>query len=278
MILIAESGSSKTDWTVISNKNTIFAYKTEGYNPNYYSKEQLEKSIIVFTHHFKKYTSIKEVIFYGSGCKTEDNKTLVSSILSPYFTTATIEVEHDLVAAARALCGRKKGIASILGTGSNSCLYDGNTVTDNVPSKGWILGDCGSGTHLGKLFIDSYLSSHLPPDIASTFEKEFDLDFDKVIEKIYKSTSPNAFFSSFGPFLLQHIANPSISTLVKESFRQFFSQNICKYPDYQSEKLYFTGSIAHYFSDQLSEVAHQFNTTIASISANPMTGLINYHS
>lgn len=277
MKLIAESGSTKTDWRLINNKNEISDFETIGLNPYFVSsddiKEELEKNLLPFLNPL----SVEEVFFYGSGCGNLQKKDIVRDPLEQFFRLAKVEVEHDLLGSARALCGRTKGIACILGTGSNSCLFDGEEIIENIPSVGYFFGDEGGGAFLGKKFIGAYLRDELPIDLKVEFEKHFPYRFDIILDTIYKKQFPNRFLASFAPFFLSSINVPYIRSMVFDSFDLFFHYQISKYTDFKTQKIGFTGSIAYFFSEILMEVAQKWGIVVDKIVKKPMEGLTKFH-
>lgn len=223
--------------------------------------------------------SVDAVFFYGAGCISPEVCGNVSRALKANLpSAANVEVYSDLLAAARALCGHQSGIACILGTGSNSCFYDGREIVANVSPLGFILGDEGSGAVLGKLFLGDMLKNQLPDDITQSFLKEYDLDLLGVIRRVYREPQPNRFLASVAPFLAKNISCPQIHGLVTGSFKAFFSRNIRQYDSYGSYPVNFIGSIARVFRRQLIEAAEATGCTVGLTVKSPMQGLISYHS
>jgi N-acetylglucosamine kinase-like BadF-type ATPase len=188
-----------------------------------------------------------------------------------------IEVNSDMLGTARALCGREAGIACILGTGSNSCYYDGKNIVANVSPLGFILGDEGSGAVLGKLFIGSLLKNQLTEGLKETFLDEYKLTPAEIIDRVYRKPFPNRFLATFSPFIAKHIEDNSIQLLVKNAFSDFFRRNVMQY-DYRTCKVHFCGSIAHFYRDSLIEAANELQLNIGTIAQTPMDGLVAYHS
>jgi N-acetylglucosamine kinase-like BadF-type ATPase len=194
-----------------------------------------------------------------------------------YFPKADIEVGWDLLAAARALCGHEPGIACILGTGSNSCSYDGEKITDNVANLGWILADEGSGTYMGKRLIFDYFRKEMPESLAKQFHARFSWSREEVLEKVYQQEKPGAFLASFAKFIFQHLKEPYCYQLAYQSFTDFFENNVMKYENYKNLKVHFTGSIGFYFSDVVRQVANDKGITVKNILEGPIAGLTLYH-
>jgi len=194
-----------------------------------------------------------------------------------FFKNATIEVTHDMLAAARATCGSEKGMVAILGTGSNSCLYDGNTITENVTSLGYLLGDYGSGAAIGKTFIRAYLENELPQEISTAFSAEYELSTADILNAIYKQALPNRFLAGFNLFVAKHINQPVIKQIVENSLDEFFEKNICKFSDYQQSNLNLVGSISFIYQDIIKHIAKKYNVEIGKIIKAPIDELVKYH-
>ena len=223
--------------------------------------------------------SIEEVYYYGAGCLSDEICSNVSRSIAACVPGAkTISVNSDLLAAARALCGTEPGIACILGTGSNSCYYDGKEIKGNVSPLGYILGDEGSGAVLGKLLVGDVLKNQLPKALCEKFLKEYNLDRMAIIQKVYKEPAANRFLASLSPFLIQNIEEPAIHRLVLNAFKAFFVRNIENYEGYKQLPVSFVGSVAHYYRDVLGEAAKALDITIGNIIKSPMEGLLKYHS
>ena len=221
--------------------------------------------------------SVKKIFFYGAGCAFEDKKQIVKNAISVSFPKAQIEIESDLLAAARGLFLKEKGIACILGTGSNSCFYDGKNIIHNVSPLGFILGDEGSGAVLGKKFAADCLKNQLPEKLKDKFLKQYDLTPAQIIESVYKKPFPNRFLAQFTRFWSEKIAEPSIYNSVFHSFTEFFTRNIMQYNNYKDYLVCFIGSIAYYFKDVLEVAANELDIQIGIIYQSPMPGLIKYH-
>jgi glucosamine kinase len=276
MILIADSGGSKTDWRLLLRDGTIGQASSPGFNPYYQPIEDLKKNIreiLLPVVHEK----VKKIFFYGAGVSSVKNQLVIKSAFLEFFPEAQIEIGWDLLAAARALCGHEPGIACIMGTGSNSCLYDGEKITGNVANLGWILADEGSGSNIGRKFLVDYLRERMPENIAEQFKKRFPLTREEFLEKVYQQEKPSAFLASFAKFIFQHLKDPYCYELVYNSFAEFYENNVMKYPGYQDLKVHFTGSIAFYFSDILRQVANDKGITVKNILEGPIAGLTLYH-
>ncbi|MDD4847264.1 MAG: BadF/BadG/BcrA/BcrD ATPase family protein [Bacteroidales bacterium] len=277
MKLIADSGSTKTEWVVLKEKQQVNHCVTRGYNPNYFPKSVLQSGITVTLLPLIDAESVHEIYFYGSGCSTKANNTTVKEVLFECFPNAEIFVEHDLLGAARGLCGHNAGIACIMGTGSNSCYYDGKSVIENVESVGWMFGDKGSGTHIGKLFIEAFLKSECPKHLAEKFTETTGFEFENILTRIYKDNEPQLLFSQTSLFVGKNIDDPFIENIVRQSIREFFEENVCKYQLAHQLPINCTGSIAQVFEDFTRDEAKKLNLMIGNIIQKPMDGLIQYH-
>ncbi len=276
MILIADSGGSKTDWRMLHSDGTIGQAHGAGFNPYYQPisdlKESIEQILLPVIHE-----RVTKIFFYASGVSSEKNQEMIRTAFASYFPGAKIEVGWDLLAAARALCGNEPGIACILGTGSNSCLYDGENITGNIANLGWILADEGSGTTLGKRLIFDYFREIMPKPLAAQFHSRFPWSREEILEKVYQQEKPSAFLASFSKFIFQHLKEPYCYHLVYNSFADFYENNVMKYEKHASLKVHFTGSIAFYFSDVLRQVANDKGIIVKNILEGPIAGLALYH-
>lgn len=279
MILIADCGSTKIDWCVVNDGKVVEQIFTSGINALLMTEEQIRETLAAELAEKVKGYAIESVYYYGAGCLFDDICANVRRAIAHNVPTAkTIEVHSDLLAAARALCGQNEGIACILGTGSNSCYYNGKEIVDNVSPLGYILGDEGSGAVLGKLLVGDVLKNQLPKELCEKFLAEYDLDRQKIIEGVYKKPAANRFLASLSPFLIKNIEEPAIHRLVLNAFKSFFVRNIENYSNYKSMPVSFVGSVAFYYKDVLAEAAKALDITIGTIIKGPMEGLVKYHS
>lgn len=279
MILIADCGSTKIDWCVVNDGKVVEQIFTSGINALLMTEEQIRETLTAELAEKVKGYAIESVYYYGAGCLFDDICANVRRAIAHNVPTAkTIEVHSDLLAAARALCGQNEGIACILGTGSNSCYYNGKEIVDNVSPLGYILGDEGSGAVLGKLLVGDVLKNQLPKELCEKFLAEYDLDRQKIIEGVYKKPAANRFLASLSPFLIKNIEEPAIHRLVLNAFKSFFVRNIENYSNYKSMPVSFVGSVAFYYKDVLAEAAKALDITIGTIIKSPMEGLVKYHS
>lgn len=279
MILIADSGSTKIDWCLLNGKKKVAQIFTTGMNALLMTEEEMAECIMTELMPSLRCYEVTEIYYYGAGIISEEIKNQVINALKRNMPNVTkIEVDTDLLGAARALCQREPGIACILGTGSNSCYYDGEKVVENVSPLGYILGDEGSGAVLGKLLVGDVLKKQLPEHLCEKFLKEYNLDRTTIIDRVYRKPAANRFLAQFAPFLEHNINEPSIKALVMRSFTDFFVRNVASYPNYKELPCNFVGSIALLQKDVLIEAASKLGITIGNIIQAPMEGLIKYHS
>ena len=276
MILIADSGSSKTDWILIKDNQLIENIVTPGINPFFQQTEDIVKMLsVVFSPEIRDQKV--EIYFYGTGCIKNESDSVIINALNTIFPYATIEVEDDMLGAARSLLGHQEGIACIIGTGSNSCRYDGEKIIDKVPTLGYILGDEGSGAYLGKIFLNNYFKRSIPADMKAIVDSELNLEVPKVLSAVYKGEYPSRYLASFSRFIIKNGNHPYMTALLKGGFEAFLSNNVEKYSDYKSIPVNFVGSIAFYYADLLRDVANEKNIRIDRILHKPIEGLIEYH-
>jgi glucosamine kinase len=276
MIIIADSGGSKIDWRFLKKDGTIGQAHSPGFNPYYQPLNHLTS--IVEEHLVPKIDEpVDKIFYYGTGVSSEKNVITIQDAFAKYWPKAHIEIGWDLLAAGRALCGTERGIACILGTGSNSCLYDGKEIIDNVANLGWILADEGSGTYIGKKFIFDYFRKEMPEKLAGQFYQRFPFSREEVLEKVYQGEKPGAFLASFSKFIFQHIDEPYCYKLIYNSMADFCRNNVMKYDDYKNTKVHFVGSIGFYYSDIVRQVANDLGITVKNILEGPIAGLTLYH-
>ncbi len=278
MILIADSGSTKTSWLAVEGDNNVTKIITAGYNPYYYKYEFLVNIIQNELLPKLKNHNVEKIYYYGSGCSSDINCTKVKTALWDKFPGSLVEINHDLTGAAVALLKNNEGIACILGTGSNSCYWNGQEVVSNVPSVGYLLGDEGSGTYIGMKILKGILENKAPSNITSGFYHSFDLNFEKVLSRIYENTEPNRFFAGISKFAGDNINNPWIRAQVKQCFVDFIENQIKQYPNYSDIDISFTGSIAYYFKDLLIETMTENKLNLGIILQEPIDGLLDFHS
>lgn len=280
MILIADSGSTKTDWRLIDENKQIQQFSTQGINPYFNNSEHiisLLKSELIPQLKSEIWNLESEIFFYGAGCRVEDKKKIVQVALSEVFPKSKIEINTDLLGAAHSLCGKNAGIVAILGTGANTCYYDGSKIVENRTSAGFILGDEGSGAHIGKTFVQAFINDEMPKEIADRFVARFKLSKDDIIDAVYRQPMPNRFLASFSKFIYQNLKEQYIIDLVAGCFHQFFDKHICKYEKHKELKLSCTGSVAFYYSNILRAVALEKGVSIGTVTETPIAGLTLFH-
>lgn len=279
MILIADCGSTKTDWCLLNGKEKVAQVFTRGMNALLLTEDEMAEIIAQELMPHISAENITNVYFYGAGCLAPHICANVEKAIRRNIPSAQeVDVNTDLLAAARALCGKKPGIACILGTGSNSCYYDGEKIVDNVSPLGYILGDEGSGAVLGKLLVGDVLKNQVPATLAEKFLKQYDLDRMKIIENVYKKPGANRFLASVSPFILQNIEEPSMHRLALNSFKSFFVRNVENYANYKELPVNFVGSVAVHYREVIEEAAQALFINIGTIIKSPMEGLVKYHT
>jgi glucosamine kinase len=276
MILIADSGSTTTSWALLSGRNADI-HPSRGFNPYYMDASVIEGILDKELIPAIGLPAVEKVFYYGSGCSTDRNCEVVRKAIAGKFPDAEIEVEHDLLGAARALLGRHEGIACILGTGSNSCYYDGKRITHNVPSLGYLFGDEGSGAHIGIRFLQAVMRGNLPVEISKAFDETYHYKLEDILGKVYGNDNPGGFLGSFTHFMAKFEHIDAIREIILSSFNEFFTENVARYPGYKMIPVSFTGSVAFHFRHLLSESAFEQGISIGTIEKEPMEGLIRYH-
>ena len=277
MILIADSGSTKTDWALVSvgsvdGRSTAApsVIQTPGINPVHQTADAIRTSLPSVS------APVSAIYFYGAGC-TSDRIPLMTSLLQDHFCTQQVEVSSDLLGAARTLCGRSEGIACILGTGANSGLYDGRHIVQNTPALGYILGDEGSGAVLGRRFMNAIFKQPAFASLRDDFLASAQLTQADIIQRVYREPMANRFLASTSLYIGQHIGNPLLQQLVTDNFRDFFRNNVSPYGR-RDLPVGFVGSMAHHYREQLEAAACMEGFVLGSIAKSPMEGLIAYHA
>ncbi len=275
--LIADSGATKCEWCVLENgkkKKTIY---TQGISPYFLSGPQiialLEKELLP---KLKKIT-VQEIYFYGTGLGNPNNIKIVKSVFKKLFPKAKTEVQNDLLAAARALCGKSKGIACILGTGANSCFYNGKKMLKNSPGLGYILGDEGSGAYLGKKVVQYYLYNTYDEELKARFEKRFMVTPMEILENVYKKPLANRYLASYAIFLAENRGHYMIENIIEDGLNDFFFTHLYKYRESWTHPIHFVGSIAFGFKDVLKDLCNTYELELGRVLKAPMQGLIEYH-
>lgn len=277
MILLADSGSTKTDWGLVENGKLVKRLRTSGMNPFQMSEEAITEEIKTHLVPELPGTVLDEVHFYGAGCTKEKQPIVERALRANLTINGECEVASDMLGAARGICGHKPGIACILGTGSNSCSYDGKNLVKNVSPLGFILGDEGSGAVLGKLLVGDVLKNQMPEAITKRFFEKYKLTSAEIIDRVYRQPKPNTFLASFVPFLEENIDELKIYNLVKESFRSFLRRNVMQYDGWQTLPIGFNGSIAKIYKKPLLEALEEEGMHLGRIIQAPMEAMVEYH-
>jgi glucosamine kinase len=277
MILIADGGSTKTDWRLIDSQNEITVIQTAGFNPYLSTTAEIEEILWKELDPFLVSRKVNQVFYYGAGCSTNSKNEIIAGAIETFCPEAEIFIYHDLLGAARSLFGDNAGIACILGTGSNSCLYSGNEVVNSLPSLGYFFGDEGSGAYLGKTLLSAYLHNELPLDIHDAFLERYPLSLENILDSVYKKGRPSRFLASFSEFILTHKEHPYINRLISGNFAEFFRYFVLPYPGYSDYEVDCVGSIAFHYQSTLRDVASSIGIQIGKIIKSPIDGLIEYH-
>ena len=277
--LIADSGSTKTDWILLNGSNIVKQIQTHGFNPYFQTKEQICLEILSnLKPHMQEFIARIDVLhYYGAGCSTLENCLLIEDCLSITLNLKKINVSHDLLAAARALCKKEKGIACILGTGSNSCLFNGKHIIENVPSVGYLWGDYGSGAQIGKYFVQDYFEGKIPLELSVAFEAE-GFEREEILNHVYKGSMPSRYLANISHFVHKHVLHPYIHSLLVRCFNSFFEHQINKYTNSKDHLVNTVGSIGFHYRDIFKEVAEKNGYKVGNVIKSPLEGLIEYHS
>lgn len=276
MKVIADSGSTKTNWVVISNSGEKTSLFSEGINPYFLDVQKIEE-IVKASFNNIVLQEVEEVYFYGAGCASPEKCGIVHSALTVIFPKADVETNSDLLAAAHALFGHNEGVACILGTGSNAAVYNGSDFIDKIQSLGYLLGDEGSGSYIGKLLIQQYFRKEMPADLRANFESKFKLDTSIVLESLYKKPFPNRYLASFTTFVSDYSQSNYIQELIRIAFRDFVKYQLSSLKIERNIELGFVGSIAFYFQDILKRELQKEGYKLASVIKEPIHNLVDFH-
>jgi len=276
MILIVDSGSFKTDWTFLSSPSKI-QFQTIGLHPYFIDSKDVQNKLFKIDHIKKYKDQVRKVFFYGAGCNSEKNKDIIFQILKEIFREAEIQIDSDLLGAAKALFNKQSGIACILGTGSNCCFYDGEKITSTTPSLGYILGDEGSGAYMGKLLLKNYLYKQLPEKLENQLKNNYQITQEKILQAIYNDPYPNRYIAQFSKFISEYKNEKAMSDIVYYSIEAFFINHILKLAENKHNNIRFTGSVAWAFKDFITSIAGKYSLSVDHITQTPMQGLINLH-
>jgi glucosamine kinase len=275
MLIVVESGSTKADWMIVDGDQR-FQVSTMGFNPYFHDEDVVEKAVRKVDRLVEIAESVSDLHFYGAGCSQPELNAKVERGLQRLFTNASISVGHDLDACAFATYSGVPEIACILGTGSNSCYYDGNEVYEEIPALDFILGNEGGGTDFGRTLLSDYLYKRLPKDLHDEL-LTFGLDKPTIVENVYMSSSANVYIASFMPAIRKHRELPYCQNLIKEGFRRFIEIHVRCYENYKDVEVNFVGSIAHLLSKELYEVCEEEGLKVGSIIRRPLENLVEFH-
>ena len=274
--LIADSGSTKTEWCLLHGKKKTLIY-SQGMSPYFLTDKQMADIIKQeVVPHLKKIT-VEEIFYYGTGCTSPANVKIVRKALQSIFPGAMIKIETDVDGAAKGLCGNEKGIACILGTGSSSCYYNGKRIVKNNPGLGYILGDEGSGAYLGKKVIQYFLYDTFDEDLRSRFDAKFVTNANEILSTVYREPLANRYLASFAIFLAENRGHYMIENIIEDGFNDFFYHHVYKFSESWKYPVHFTGGIAYGFKDVLAEMCNSYQLQLGNVLRNPMEGLIKYH-
>lgn len=276
MILIADSGSTKTDWKCTDGIGNIEVAKTGGINPQYMNEEDIYKEILEAKNQLNK-KNIKAIYFYGAGCSSEEKKMMILKGIKTCYPNSEIEINNDLLGAARATCISQPGIACILGTGSGSCVYNGERITKSIPSLGFILADEGSGAYMGKQLVKDYLREEMPEEMINIIRHDLGITKEIILENVNRKPMPSRYLAEFSKFIHDNKENDYIKKLIYQSFEDFTLHYITRYQEARQYRIHFVGSIAQGFKKILKDVLESKNLELGKIEDAPINGLIEYH-
>jgi len=278
MIIIADGGSTKTNWCLIDGSGRNIYFNTEGYNPYFVSSEYIQSSLKKGLPEDLQLDQITEVYYYGAGVHNEEKAEIIKGAFALFFNEATIFIGHDLLAAARALLGTQSGFAAILGTGTNTCIYDGTDITLNIDSAAYILGDEGSGCYIGKKLLTDYVRGLMPINVREEFWNTYKLTPDEVMDRVYTKPLANRFCAGFSKFVYDNNVNIEYSrNIVKTSFVDFFTNLVSNYPNYKDYSFNCIGSVGYNFRNVLEETAEEFGMKVGKIIRSPIDDLVKFH-
>jgi len=276
MNLIIDSGSTKMGWILLDGQEVKAHFVTKGFNPNYSDIQHLES--LVETQNFASQPNkIHSIHYYGTGCGNEQNCLMIKDVFQRHFPKAEITVTHDLMAACHALLGHEKGIACILGTGSNACVYDGENITERAVSLGYLVGDEGSGMHIGKEVARAYFYGFMPDDLRQAFENQYHLELKVFIDRLYHGDQPSRYLASYARFAGEYQSHPFIRDLVKGCFKTFIEAFVLRFENANMMKVGFVGSVAFHFQNILRESLASYDLALGEVMSSPAEGLIRYY-
>ncbi len=276
MIVVVDSGSTKADWALVAPQGPAF-FQTEGINPVHQSVEEIHALLRSVLPQHRDLSAVERVVFYGAGCFDAEKNDRISAGLVPFFPNAVIDVAHDLLGAARSACGDTPGIAAILGTGSNSCAYDGCKIVDQIDSLGYLAGDEGSGAYLGKALLRAYFYREMPGPLSKAFEAYIPGGKPQVMDELYRLPNPNLFLAHLTRFLSAHDGHPFTRQLIREAFGAFFDRHLAKYECHRRWPVHFIGSVAFHFETHLREQLQAYDMQAGRFIRRPIEALVAYH-
>ena len=277
MILIAESGSTKTDWVLVNDNKEITMFKTMGFNPFFHSSEFIAEEIQNNKEFYEASKNVDKLYFYGAGCSSVEMNNIVKLGLNKIYPNSTIIVDHDLLACALSTYQGEPSISCILGTGSNSCYFDGNVLREEVPAIAYVLGDEGSGSFYGKKLLRDYLYNQLPESISKDFESQFGNAKADIFENVYMKPHANVYLASFMKFINRHYHHEYVVNMIQHGMNEFMKIHVCCYPEHKSVKTHFIGSISKIFERELIQAAKNNGVILGEIIQKPVDNLVNYH-
>jgi len=274
--LIADSGSTKAEWCLVrGNKRETFF--THGISPYFLNKDQIIRLLTDELLPSVRKAKIDEIFYYGTGCLSKENRIMVKAALKKVFPESYIEVDHDLSGAAKSVSGKGKAVACILGTGSNSCYYNGSKITKNSPGLGYVLGDEGSGAYLGKKVLQYYLYNTFDDELRALFDAKYVTTQSEILDHVYKQPLANRYLAGYAMFLAENRGHYMIENIIEDGLNDFFFTHICKYQESWTSPIHFVGSIAWGFQDVIETLCHNYEFNLGNIAKNPMEGLVAYH-
>ncbi|HPQ09540.1 MAG TPA: N-acetylglucosamine kinase [Bacteroidia bacterium] len=275
--LIADSGSTKTEWALITKQQVLLRFQTKGINPYFLNEKQIAHLLSTeCLPYLSKYLNLLQAVyFYGAGCSTKENKLKLIHSIRNVFQIEEVHIWHDILGAARATCKKNKGIVGILGTGSNACVYSGLTIINTAVSYGYLFGDYGSGAHIGKTFVQHYCDNTLPKELKIEFEKA-GYNAEKILEGVYQNPMPSRFLASIFPFVIKHKHHSFVKELIENSLKKYFEIQLLPIVT-EKYDLHFVGSVATILKEELTNIAKQYNLRLVNVMKHPMDGLIEYH-
>lgn len=279
MILVADSGSTKTNWIALNNKGeTYFKIDTPGLNPAVFARKTIYDRVVLKKELNENRLDVEKIFFYGAGCGTENARKNLKNIFKEIFENAEIEIYEDTIAAVKSLRTDVPGVVCILGTGSNCSYFDGEQTHQKIVSLGYIIMDGASGNHYGRELLKEYYYNKMPKSFAEKFENEYDLTADTIKENIYKKDNPNTYLAQIGRFLIENKSSDYSQGIIKKGLREFTENQILQFEESKSTQIYFVGSIAHFLSKEIEEVLAEYNLKLGKIIRHPIISLAEYHA